>query len=189
MNIKYQGQTLRKRWAWPALFILGSTLAGCTYEKVVHDGWDQFRDLEDPKSTQDSSTPANATITGPTRPPEPRHEHDLRNHPGAYTLQIGFYDEQFGDQFRQAAQEAAQVLRNDGHEAYFYHGPHRSMVTVGLFTENDFVQDGVQSVYGPRIRELQQKHPYNLGNGRTLIQKVAGENLGEQPSFIVRVRR
>lgn len=67
------------------------------------------------------------------------------------------------------------------------------MVMVGLFTESDFatkeIQPGVMiDSYGPRIRELQKKYPYNLGNGRTLIERLNDHSTGEQESFIVRIR-
>ncbi len=112
---------------------------------------------------------------------------DLRQHTGMYSLQIGYYDENYGDEFRKAAEQAAQALRTGGDEAYYYHGPHRSMVTIGLFTDYDFGRDGPQWTYGPRIKALQDKHPYNLGNGKTLLQKTGGQAIGQQPSFLVRV--
>jgi hypothetical protein len=105
-----------------------------------------------------------------------------------YSLQIGFYDDAFGPDFRQAAEQAAAALHQQGEQAYYYHGPNRSLVTIGLFTENDFVQQGPQRAYGPQIKQLQQRFPYNLANGLTQIQKIDGRTIGEQPSFIVRVR-
>jgi len=123
---------------------------------------------------------------GPT-PHDQVGELDLRPHTGKYSLQISYYDEQFGPKFRQAAEKAAQALRSDGDEAYYYHGPHRSMVTVGLFTDVDFSQKGPIRVYGSRIKALQDKYPYNLGNGLTLIKNVDGKTIGEQSSFLVRV--
>lgn len=114
---------------------------------------------------------------------------DLRRHTGMYSLQIGYYDEDFGPDFRKAAEQAARALREqDKVEAYFYHGQHRSMVTIGLFTDDDFEQQGVQRVYGRHIKALQEKYPFNLGNGRTVIQTIGGQNAGEQSSFLVRVR-
>ena len=114
---------------------------------------------------------------------------DLRRHPGVYSLQIGYYDDAFGPDFRKAAEQAARALREqDDAEAYYYHGQHRSMVTIGLFTDEDFEQQGVQRVYGRHIRALQEKYPFNLGNGRTIIQSVGGKDAGEQSSFLVRVR-
>lgn len=112
---------------------------------------------------------------------------DLRQHSGMYSLQIAYYDDAFGSKFRQAAEQAAQTLHADGNESFYYHGPHRSMITLGLFTNDDFVQKGVHQVYGPRIKALQEKFPYNLGNGRTIVEKVNNQSLGAQPSFLVRV--
>ncbi len=121
---------------------------------------------------------------------------DLKQYPGRHTLQIGFYDERFDGDRRAAAEEAARILREDGAEAYFYHGPHRSLVCVGLFSDADFEQAADPSGggftvqrYGPRIRDLQDKFPHNLGNGLTLIEKnkQTGERIGEQPSCLVRV--
>lgn len=120
------------------------------------------------------------------------NRYNLRNYVGSYSLQVGFYDEAFGPEYRKAAEEMARVLREDGDEAYFYHGPNISMVTVGLFTEEDFdyVADAYgtrKQVYGPAIRELQEKYKYNLGNGVTLEEKRNGKVIRTLPSFIVRV--
>lgn len=123
---------------------------------------------------------------GPTTPGA-TSDWDLRQHSGMFSLQIGFYDDAFGPTFRQAAEKAAEALRTEGHQSYFYHGPHRSMVTVGLFSNDDFVQEGVQQVYGPRVRALQESFPHNLGNGRTIVEKMNGQMTGKQPSFLVRV--
>lgn len=118
-------------------------------------------------------------ITGP---------YDLRQFIGYYSLQIGFYDEAFGKDFREAAEQAIRVLREDGHEAYYYHGPFRSIIAIGVFSyDQAFVNAGTYDTYAPQIRELQKKFPYNLGNGVTLIQKQAGRNIGEQKSSLIRV--
>lgn len=117
-------------------------------------------------------------------PPQPL---DLRQHMGMYSLQIGYYDEAFGPKFREAAAEATEALRDQGDQAFYYHGPHRSMVTVGLFTDEDFTHEGYGRVYGPRIRALQEKYPYNLANGRTVVEKVNGQTAAEQPSFLVKI--
>ena len=122
--------------------------------------------------------------------PESRNTNDplnLRQHTGLYTLQIGYYDDQFGPDFRQAAETASRNLRSDEIEAFFYHGRHRSLVTVGLFGEEAFVRAGPVRVYSPQVKALQKQFPYNLGNGRTLIEKEGGKKIGEQPSFLVRV--
>ncbi len=114
--------------------------------------------------------------------------YDLRQFIGYYSLQIGFYDQAFGQDFRQAAEQAIQVLREEGHDAYYYHGPHRSIIAIGVFSyEQAFVSAGTHDTYAPRIHELQKLFPYNLGNGLTIIQKEAGRNIGEQKSSLIRV--
>jgi hypothetical protein len=110
---------------------------------------------------------------------------DLRRYSGTdmLTLQVAAFDEAGGRNFREAAELYAQQLRRQGEEAYFYHGAYLSMVTIGLFTNDDFTERGQ---YGPRIRRLQDRHPHNLVNGMTLIERV-GDQRREQPSFIVRI--
>jgi len=116
------------------------------------------------------------------------NELDLRNHVGAYTLQIGFYDAQFGPDFRAAAETAVDILREEGDEAYFYHGPNRSLITVGLFSEREaFVQHGQTQAYSPAITQIKQRHPHNLMNGLTFERRENGIG-GIQESSLVRVR-
>lgn len=121
---------------------------------------------------------------------------DARAHRRMMSLQVAMYDADFGEGYREAAESAARHLREDGAEAFFYHGPHRSMVLVGLFTrEVDFVKskgplgESVEG-YGPRIKALQEQFPYNLQNGYPQF-KIDGEGnrLSDEPvaSFIVRI--
>jgi hypothetical protein len=113
---------------------------------------------------------------------------DLRQFSGYYSLQIGFYDQAFGKDFREAAEQAIRSLREDGHEAYYYHGPHRSIIAIGVFNyEQAFVSAGNYDTYAPHIRELQKTFPFNLGNGATILQKEAGRDIGEQKSSLIRV--
>lgn len=115
---------------------------------------------------------------------------DLRGYSGYYTLQIGFYDSDYGNNFRDAAEKAVRALREEGEQAYYYHGVHRSMITVGLFTDSDFERDGAVHVYGPRILALQEVYPDNLGNGRQVIQTFReGKKVEQraQRSSLVRV--
>jgi len=135
-------------------------------------------------------TPVVEPLTGKADP------HDLRavRTPGAvYTLQVGFYDKNFGEGWREAAEQAVDAYREDGENAYFYHGPNRSLVTIGIFgraaakLETTGSRKG-QVVYHPHIKDLQQKHPYNLANGVTLL--VTDQRTGqkrEQPSFLVKI--
>jgi len=113
---------------------------------------------------------------------------DLRQFVGYYSLQIGFYNEHFGPDFRNAAEDAVRILREEGHEAYYYHGPFRSLITIGVFSyDQAFVRAGNVDTYAPQVRELQKKFPYNLGNGVTILQKENGRDIGEQKSSLIRV--
>jgi hypothetical protein len=113
---------------------------------------------------------------------------DLRQFIGYYSLQIGFYDASYEGDFRAAAEEAVRSLREDGFDAYYYHGPYRSIVSIGVFSyEQAFVSAGTHDTYAPSVRELQQRFPFNLGNGVTLIQKDKGRVIGEQKSSLIRV--
>ncbi len=113
---------------------------------------------------------------------------DLAQFVGYYSLQIGFYDKNYDGDFRAAAEEAVRTLREEGYEAYYYHGPFRSIIAIGVYSyEQAFVSAGTHDTYAPCIRELQEKFPYNLGNGVTLIQKQNGQVIGEQRSSLIRV--
>jgi len=106
--------------------------------------------------------------------PEPnvgRPEWDLRQAPGRYTLQVAVY---FNTDFLQdrklAAVEKTRQLRARGLEAYYYHGPTCSIVTVGAFGEDALLDETgkvryvtvggqrrqVAHHYGTRVVELQQ---------------------------------
>jgi len=117
---------------------------------------------------------------------------DLSRHSNQdlYSLQVGVYDEDYGKGRRRAAEQFAAVLRSEGDKAFFYHKPYRSTVTVGLFAREEAfvpmrVGNHTQDAYSPAVRELQKKYPYNLLNGRTIIEKSGGKRIGEQPSCLV----
>lgn len=120
-------------------------------------------------------------------PDDERSLMDLSQHVGMLSLQVGVYDEQMDEDYMEAAELAAAELRAQGYPAYFYHGANLSMVTVGLFDQQRaFTQRGEQTVYSPQVREVQEAFPYNLLNGRTVIENRNGHRV-EQPSFLVRV--
>lgn len=121
--------------------------------------------------------------------------YNLRAYPNMYSLQIGYYDAQFSGDRKKAAEQAVKTLRQDDVEAYYYHGPHRSLITVGVFAYEEaftpqvdrLAKQATVDAYSAEIRKLQEKFPYNLGNGVTLIEKRGDEVVGEQPSCLVRV--
>ena len=120
---------------------------------------------------------------------------DLRTHRGMYSLQIAHYDSRHPEERHLAAEEHARRLNDGKLRAFYYHGPKRSLVTVGLFGERDFVQvrsaDGghFEREYGPAIQKLQKAHPLNLGNGEpVMIPNPRGGDPIPQPSALVRSR-
>lgn len=105
-----------------------------------------------------------------------------------YTLQIAVYESPNAREAERAAEQAAAQLRAEGEPAFYYHGPSRSMVTLGAFTGDEAgLETGLP---GPILAELRRRHPYNLFNGRQLLQRVPGQSQRvPQPSFLVEIPR
>lgn len=100
-----------------------------------------------------------------------------------YTLQVAVYGR--GDfekpteedlrAFRAQAELAVAEMRSEGDEAYFYHGPNSSSVTVGVFDHDDHDGSTVPPVESARLRQLRKKYPNNLLNGEGLMETVRTE--------------
>ncbi|MDX2130837.1 MAG: hypothetical protein SFY69_02145 [Planctomycetota bacterium] len=112
-----------------------------------------------------------------------------------YTLQVAAYERSDGKdptdadlaEIRAAAEKAAETLRADGADAYYWHGPRRSMVTVGIFgpADHDVLRPERDS---PALRAARSKHPLNLVNGRPLLVRTRGQTESTpQPSFLVAI--
>lgn len=121
---------------------------------------------------------AGAFLAPPESIPGANPEYDLANARrlngewALYTLQIGVYssedpkkvpNEAERAEFRKTAEVAAAKLRREGEQAFYYHGPNRSMVTIGLFGVEDF--DPQTQFSSPALTMLRQRYPYNLHNG------------------------
>lgn len=139
-------------------------------------------------------------------PPEPttgtNPQYDLRNvaqnfGPGfEYTLQIGSYGRDDGraptdadrTDARSAAEQAVAVLRSEGEQAFYFHGPNFSSVTVGLFRADEVdPQTGLRS---PAFYDLQAKFPLNLFNGAQRMVRLEGSQRAQpQRSVLVRIPR
>ncbi len=108
-----------------------------------------------------------------------------------YSLQVAAF-EPMGNfwEYKKAAAEYCAFLRKKGYEAYYYHGPSGSVVTVGAFGP-DAVYRGAdgRTYYSAEVLKL-QRDPllrYNLLNGA--VYRVRGEE-GEKvrvPSRLVRI--
>ncbi len=115
------------------------------------------------------------------------HPADLRTHTGMYSLQVAFFDDPAGEGPRAAAEAAVKSLREAGVEAYYYHGPFRSLVTVGLFAYTQAFALGPhgQDEYAEMVLELQQKFPCNLANEISLEAQQRGSQNRMPSSFLV----
>lgn len=101
----------------------------------------------------------------------------------AYTLQIGAYGR--GDMakptpeelrlFHNEAEKAVRQLRAQGEQAFYYHGPNMSMVTVGVLSEEDHDGTTQPPIESFRLRELRRKFPHNLLNGQGIMDTIRTE--------------
>jgi hypothetical protein len=112
------------------------------------------------------------------------------------TLQIGVYGRDDLErpteadlaEARKQAEQAAANLRREGELAFYYHGPRRSMVTVGLFTEDDLGSAAKNLPVSPLLQQLRKKFPHNLYNGQGIRERTAGQTEARiQPSQTVRI--
>jgi hypothetical protein len=112
-----------------------------------------------------------------------------------FTLQVGAYGrDDIADRqpteaelkdVRKAAEDAAAALRAEGELAFYYHGPRRSMVTIGVFTDAD-----AQSVNSPNRAELnalRKRFPNNLYNGQGIRERVGNSVPRLQRSQLVEI--
>lgn len=112
-----------------------------------------------------------------------------------YTLQVAVYGrrdllrptEKDLQEARQKAELYAMQLRQQGEQAFYYHGPRMSMVTVGVFNEEDY--DPQTPLYqSTRLKETKRRFPHNLYNGAGIREKRPGDREARlQPSTLVAI--
>jgi len=125
-------------------------------------------------------------------------EWDLRNAKGVYTLHVGVtYNTQALHNYKQAAVEWVRALREDGHEAYYYHDPDkpRSDVCVGTFDDDALVESADDKTqYSEAVNALrgQSDFKYNLENGLRVHNRAKNTDTGQVEripnwSFLVKI--
>lgn len=111
-----------------------------------------------------------------------------------YTLQVAVYGREdlprpteadLADT-RKAAEDAVIALRKEGEQAFYYHGPRLSMVTVGVFDLSDF-DPQLPRYKSSKLIAAQKRHPYNLYNGAAIKEKPKGAPERLQPSNLVAI--
>lgn len=97
----------------------------------------------------------------------------------AFTLQVAVYGRVGGgandrdrEEARRAAQAAVAELRRDGEQAFYFHGPELSTVTIGVFSADDLGLTA-RSRYtpSPEFERLRKAYPFNLVNGAELLER------------------
>ncbi len=117
-----------------------------------------------------------------------RAEYDRRNAKkingdwAIYTLQVGVYSREDRKpaspadlaEFRKLAEEAVTKLRSEGEQAFYYHGPSRSMVTIGLWGTADYDESAPTGFKdkNPALHALRVRFPNNLQNGMGIKQRL-----------------
>ena len=120
--------------------------------------------------------PRSAVVAGDR--PEMNLAYARRTWPQArYSLQVEVWEAPSGSstneraRFRKTAEERAFEIRQTGDPAFYFHGPNRSMVTVGLFSADDYDdRGGPTAVRSPVLRDLMERYPLNLMNGMELLE-------------------
>ncbi|MCK4872736.1 MAG: hypothetical protein KAS72_08440 [Phycisphaerales bacterium] len=102
-----------------------------------------------------------------------------------YTVEVGVYDDPDRELAMRSAEEAVAVYRRNGEQAFFYHGPHRSSVTIGVLEDSQV--DLSAPGFGPLVRELRLRHPYRAVNGKRIRIKEMGKDRGLAPSRLMLV--
>lgn len=102
-----------------------------------------------------------------------------------FTLQIGVYESENRMEAMRLAEQAVEALRQDGELAFYYHGPNRSMVTIGVFTDRDY--DPARGRISDEIRILMKKHAENLYNGAGVRERLLDGSVRMQASRLVEI--
>lgn len=120
-------------------------------------------------------------------------EWSLSQAEGVYSLQVAvFYPEGNFRQYKKAAITYARALREEGYEAYYYHGQTKSMITVGAFGEDAVVPiDKANKKYSEEVEELRRSDKrflYNYENGQVRNRKLFRHKM-KSPSFLIKIPR
>ncbi len=125
--------------------------------------------------------------TTQTLPPEWCLDHAV----GQYSLQIAvFYNSEQMRQRKSAAEQYCQLLREQGEEAYYYHGEQNSIVCVGAFPASAIesvkrtnpLTGSVEfsaKIVDERMLALQRKYPHNTHNGHIFYERRRDPTTGK----------
>lgn len=138
-----------------------------------------------------------SVVVGEGRRPDINLLRLREQHPGAiYSFQVAAYGrddikdraptEDELKESRRSAEQAALQLRAEGEESYYYHGPRKSMVTIGSFDLTDY-DPQMPQFESDRLKAVRKRHPLNLYNGAAIKVKSPGKPEYLQPSQLVEI--
>lgn len=130
-------------------------------------------------------TPPPSGVSGANPELNLANAHDLFGDDVVYTLQVAVYESDNRAEVLRSAEQAAAMFRQDGELAFYYHGPNRSIVTIGLFTEKDY--DPARSRLSDELKSLMERHPNHLYNGMGVREHLADGTTRNQPTRLVRI--
>ncbi len=134
-------------------------------------------------------------------------EWDLGKVDGYWSLHVAvFYNTETMSGRRTAAEEYCKILREQGEEAYFHHGPSNSSVYIGAFPKSavqevrseDPLSGQVSTtlrIVDPRLAKAKEKFPHSLHNGHEMYEVIrdprtqAVQQRLPTPSFLVKTPR
>jgi len=155
------------------------TVEGDQYASVCAGRFDSWKDPEADRMLHrirrirdaQGQYPFVGVVLMPVPEPLPKNPWPLRDADGQYTLIVASWQNP-GRMAR--AQAYARDLRAKGHEAYVYHGPSKSTVSVGAFGPEIFDDaskvgrpDARPRIVAPEVRRLQQQFPSLVLEGET----------------------
>ncbi len=118
-------------------------------------------------------------------------EWDVANADGCWSLHVAvFYNTPTMRSRRAAAEEYCRILREQGEEAYFDHGPARSSVYIGAYPREAVAQvqrenalaghvRSAVTIVDPRMVEAQKRFPTSSENGHDVYDIVRDPQTGE----------
>jgi hypothetical protein len=110
-------------------------------------------------------------------------EWNLENCRGSYSVVVAvFYDDPEHDYVgrKKFALDYVRELRQKGENAFYYHGPSKSSVTIGDFPADAVVETPVAGkaarvdIRDPRIKQVMTRHPLLAVNGREFNTRQPG---------------
>jgi len=132
-------------------------------------------------------------VSEPDPPIDPSYV--LASTKGVWTLHIGLFH---GENRKQSAVELTRALRGEGVPAFVYHGPVKSMVTIGSYparavkeTSRKNSRYGIKPV-DPDLKKWKAEYPYmiiNTGYARFRTMEGQKEKSGLLESLIIKVPR